>query len=63
MPEIITEIEQPKESFVKKYGGVIFWGALIAMPALNTTSAIFNYKNICKQLEIAKIAEAVAAKQ
>ncbi|MDQ3398873.1 MAG: hypothetical protein M3511_14115 [Deinococcota bacterium] len=63
MPEIITEIQQPKESFVKKYGGVIFWGALIAMPALNTTSAIFNYKNIRTQLEIAKIAEAVAAKK
>jgi hypothetical protein len=43
MPDVILETEQPKESFVKKYGGVIF-----------------NYKNICKQLEIAKIAEAAA---
>ncbi len=60
MPDVILETEQPKESFVKKYAGVIFWGALIAMPAMNTTAAIFNYKNIRTQLEIAKIAEAAA---
>lgn len=48
MPETET---QPKETRLMKAAPAIFWGTMIALPALNLTAAIFNYKSV--QLEYA----------
>jgi hypothetical protein len=46
------EIETPKkESFFKRNGPVIFWGSMIAMPAMNLAAAIINMKTTQKGLE------------
>ena len=44
-----------KESKLRKFGPAIFWGSMIAMPALNLAAAYFGYKDTQKQLELAKL--------
>jgi hypothetical protein len=49
------EPTQPKESKLKKYAPVIFWGAFLALPAMNMTNAIFSFKTAKLNLEIERL--------
>lgn len=50
--------EQPKESKLKKYGPAIFWGTLMALPAMNLAASVLDYKTAQLQLEIERLREA-----
>lgn len=44
-----------KESFFMRNGPAIFWGTMIAMPALNLAAAVINAKTAQKGLESDKL--------
>jgi hypothetical protein len=44
--------EQPKKSKLRKYGPALFWGTMIALPAMNMTAAIFNYRTVKLSVEL-----------
>jgi hypothetical protein len=54
---------QPRESKWKKYGPFIFWGTMVALPAMNLGSSYFDYKTAKIQLEIARLQEAAESVQ
>ena len=56
MPETLHESEQqPKESRLRKFGPAIFWGTVVALPALNLTASYLGYRDTKMQLELAKL--------
>lgn len=43
---------QAKESKWMKYGPVIFWGTIVALPAMNLGASFFNYRTARLQVEL-----------
>jgi len=37
-------VPEKKESKLRKYGPAIFWGTMMALPAMNMTAAIYQYR-------------------
>lgn len=63
MPEPVIEILDPlpprtPPSKWRKYGPLLFWGTMVALPAMNMTSAIFNYKTLKLEVELEKLRNA-----
>lgn len=44
--------QQPPPSKWRKYGPAIFWGTIVALPAMNMTASIFDYRTAKLNLEI-----------
>lgn len=57
MPNKESESPTQKSIIWEKYGPFIFWGTIMALPAMNVTAAIFNYKSLKLQYEIERIKE------
>lgn len=55
------ETKPAKTSKWKKYGPAIFWGTIIALPAMNLTASVFYYKTSQTNLEIEKLKAATNA--
>jgi hypothetical protein len=60
MPEPTIEILDPipphtPPSKWRKYGPFLFWGTLVALPAMHMTSSIFEYRTAKVMLEIEKL--------
>lgn len=49
------ENEDQKESFFVRNGHIIFWGAMIALPAMNLTASVIGAKTAQKNLDIATL--------
>lgn len=52
---IENDLMPAKESRIKRYAPAIFWGAVIALPAMNMGAAYFGMKGAQAELEIAKM--------
>lgn len=59
--EILDPIDPHKKSFSEKYGAYIFWGTLVAMPILNLTTSVLDYRTAKMNLEIEKLKEVAEA--
>ncbi len=46
------DTEDQKESFFVRNGHIIFWGAMIALPAMNLTASVIEAKTTQKSLDI-----------
>lgn len=56
MPETTESTEQTaKESKFRKFGPIIFWGTVVALPAMNLTASVLNYKTTKMTLELEKL--------
>lgn len=60
MSEPIVEILDPEPSRRPpskwlKYGPLMFWGTMVALPAMNMTGAYFNYRTAKLQVELEKL--------
>jgi hypothetical protein len=54
--EILDPETKPKrEPMWRKYGPVIVWGTIIALPAMNMTASIFDYKTAQLNLQIEEL--------
>lgn len=63
MPETDNEIDneiERKESFLHRFGPAIFWGTMIALPAMNLAASYLSYKDVQMRLELAKLTESLA---
>ena len=45
-------------SWQRKYGPYIFWGSMVAIPAMNMTASYFNYRTAKIELELEKLRDA-----
>jgi hypothetical protein len=43
---------------MRKHAPLIFWGTLVALPAMNMTTAFFKYKSVKLQYEIEMLRQA-----
>lgn len=58
MSEPAVEILDPEPkppSKLRKFGPAIFWGTIVALPAMNMTASIFYYKTAKLNLELEQI--------
>lgn len=52
---------RPRKSKWRKYGPALFWGTMVALPAMNLGASFFDYRTAKLQLELEKLK--IAAEQ
>jgi hypothetical protein len=58
--EILDPETKPKPSKLRKFGPAIFWGTIVALPAMNMTASVFYYKTAKLNLELEQLKNATA---
>lgn len=60
--EILDPIDKdPPKTFGQKYGAAIFWGTMVAVPVMNFTASVLDYRTAKMNLEIERLREVAEA--